>query len=613
MATFTSTINGNWNDGATWGLTSPGVKGTDWPGLAGDIVNIGHTVTYNVVETNELGQVTINNGGILTFLATANTKITLGHQDIRIESGGELRIGASAAVIDKAYKAELVWNTTVDNAKGIYVVSGGKLNIYGDPTYYGSDDDTELAADWTTGQTFTVVGDFTAKWNVNDEITVHKGAAYSNYNTDTALFTIASLALNGSNTDITINEAAPGVTFYAGGQVINVTRNVKLSKLNAVTTIGNYNTNRPRIYDANASGNNNCKVSAAMVTGFNRIESNYDFQFLKSVIRNGYLGFYGGTNHTVSGNMYSNQYGFYDGANHTISGNVYSNNYTFYYGANHTISGNVYSNQHGFYDGANHTISGNVYSNNYGVNSGINHTVSGNVYSNQNGFYGGANHTISGKIGYDSNDVSTPNTYDFRFGGSNDHLLKNVKLPLNGLVFYNRYTSSYRGRIRSEHHGQVANAQKVYDMFGDIIKVTAGSGTSIPDQRSGGAQYLAEMESLTANCGSVNPLLAFSEHKIWAETGSKIYRYYLQTDHTGGLSAGEIKLTGKYLDQASGGHLGEATHAPAVAIRTGITDWSQYLEVTINPAQAGIVALKIELMTYEAGKKVWIDPKVVIS
>ena len=575
MATFTSTINGNWNDGATWGLTSPGVKGTDWPGLAGDIVNIGHTVTYNVVETNELGQVTINNGGILTFLATANTKITLGHQDIRIESGGELRIGASAAVIDKAYKAELVWNTTVDNAKGIYVVSGGKLNIYGDPTYYGSDDDTELAANWTTGQTFTVVGDFTAKWNVNDEITVHKGAAYSNYNTDTALFTIASLALNGSNTDITINEAAPGVTFYAGGQVINVTRNVKLSKLNAVTTIGNYNTNRPRIRDANASGNNNCKVSAAMVTGFSRIESNYDFQFLKSVIRNGHLSFYVGTNHTVSGNVYSNQVGFNSGA---------------YY----TVSGNVYSNQHGFYGGNNYTISSNVYSNLYGFNSGT-------------------NHTIFGKIGYDSNDVSIPNTYDFQFNGSNDYLLKNVKLPLNGLVFYNRYTSSYRGRIRSEHHGQVANAQKVYDMFGDIIKVTAGSGTSIPDQRSGGAQYLAEMESLTANCGSANPLLAFSEHKIWAETGSKIYRYYLQTDHTGGLSAEEIKLTGKYLDQASGGHLGEATHAPAVAIRTGITDWSQYLEVTINPAQAGIVALKIELMTYEAGKKVWIDPKVVIS
>ena len=151
-------------------------------------------------------------------------------------------------------------------------------------------------------------------------------------------------------------------------------------------------------------------------------------------------------------------------------------------------------------------------------------------------------------------------------------------------------------------------------MFGDITKVTAGAGTPIPDQRSGGAQYLAEMESLTANCGTENPLLAFEEHKIWAVSGtSKTYRYYLQTDHTGGLSAGEIKLTGKYLDAASGGHLGEVTHSPVIAIRTGITDWSQYLEVAINPAQTGVVSLKIELMTYEAGKKVWGDPKVVIS
>ena len=62
MATFTSVTSGNWNDGATWGKTSPGVKGTDWPGNAGDVVNIGttadqsHVVTYNVSETNELGQ-----------------------------------------------------------------------------------------------------------------------------------------------------------------------------------------------------------------------------------------------------------------------------------------------------------------------------------------------------------------------------------------------------------------------------------------------------------------------------------------------------------------------------------------------------------------------------
>ena len=32
-ATFTAVISGDWNDGATWGNTSPGVEGTDWPGI----------------------------------------------------------------------------------------------------------------------------------------------------------------------------------------------------------------------------------------------------------------------------------------------------------------------------------------------------------------------------------------------------------------------------------------------------------------------------------------------------------------------------------------------------------------------------------------------------
>ena len=142
MATFTSVINGNWNDGATWGNASPGTKGVDWPGNAGDVVNIGHTVTYNVSEANQLGQININAGGLLTFSASMNTMLTLGHQDIVINNGGELRVGASGAVIDKSCLAELIWNTTSDNAKGIDVKAGGKLTIYDDPSYFGSDFDT---------------------------------------------------------------------------------------------------------------------------------------------------------------------------------------------------------------------------------------------------------------------------------------------------------------------------------------------------------------------------------------------------------------------------------------------------------------------------------------
>ena len=64
---------------------------------------------------------------------------------LTINNGGELRVGASGAVIGKAYNADLIWNTSSDNSKGISVISGGKLTIYGDPDYYGSDGETTLA------------------------------------------------------------------------------------------------------------------------------------------------------------------------------------------------------------------------------------------------------------------------------------------------------------------------------------------------------------------------------------------------------------------------------------------------------------------------------------
>ena len=48
MATYTSAQSGNWNNPATWG-------GGGYPSAVGDIANIGHTVTYNVVSTVELG------------------------------------------------------------------------------------------------------------------------------------------------------------------------------------------------------------------------------------------------------------------------------------------------------------------------------------------------------------------------------------------------------------------------------------------------------------------------------------------------------------------------------------------------------------------------------
>ena len=64
QTTFTSTQSGDWDDGGTWGNTSPGVQGTDWPATTDNaVIASGHTVTLTAAET--INDLTINSGGVL--------------------------------------------------------------------------------------------------------------------------------------------------------------------------------------------------------------------------------------------------------------------------------------------------------------------------------------------------------------------------------------------------------------------------------------------------------------------------------------------------------------------------------------------------------------------
>ncbi|MEJ0021441.1 MAG: 6-bladed beta-propeller [Candidatus Doudnabacteria bacterium] len=61
-SSFTSAQDGNWNDGATWGNTSPGVIGVDFPGPTDDA-----TIENNVTLTQDrsVHDITISDGGTL--------------------------------------------------------------------------------------------------------------------------------------------------------------------------------------------------------------------------------------------------------------------------------------------------------------------------------------------------------------------------------------------------------------------------------------------------------------------------------------------------------------------------------------------------------------------
>ncbi len=597
---FTSVQTGNFNDGITWGHTSPGTKGTDWPGLAGDsfAVAAGHTVTYNVSETNELAESTV--AGLLTLSTGASTKLTMANgQRLIIANGGEVRIGTIGAVINKAYTAEVYHNeTSADDDDAILVQDGGKLTIAGDPTYYGSDDETTLAdnAENTDGDTVIKTTDnMSAKWNVGDEITIHIKTAYSSYSTDVILRTISSFD-GGDGTLITLNAT---VTADSGcrGKVINVTRNVKIGKLSPTTTIGNYNTNRPGIKDANVTALGNINISDVLFTGIYALGYFYGATVSNIVVRNSYNAAFVQKNSSISGNFYSNYYGFSSCYRTTANGNFFA-----------CISG--------IGSGALCTINGDVFANETGIPLGVIFNVNANVYGNLYGISGGQNCSFTGKIGYDALNVSVPNTYDLRYATLNLKM-RNAKFPLAGFVFYPDYRNTTVGylRITSEHHDNINGAHRIYENFGDIIKVNADGTSGRPSvDPDGGNGDLVELSNIQSNCGFGGgcPLEAF-EHLVWATASlSKTYTYKVQTTYVG-ITAGNLKLTGEYLDEGSGGHVTTTTNSPAISERTGDTDWTQVLAVTINPAQTGWIRLKIELFEYESGKVIWIYPKATIS
>ena len=643
MAAFTTVQAGNQADGATFGNTSPGVMGTDYPGLAGDTVTYGHIVTYNMSNANELGQLTFNAGGDLLADKTMDTLLALGHADILITGTGQFTWSDSTARIPAAYTSDITWNPTADNAIGIYVEDGGKLSIFGDPLYYGSDAETALAddPDNTDGDTTIVTKqDMSALWNVGDELTtkVEDAGDSTSHQDAIKLGTIQSMTGTAITLDITI-AAATGVGNTWESPVVNVTRNVRLRKVGASTVIGNYNTLRPRIYDLNASGNNNCVLDNVQVTGFHSIDSNYDFRFLDSVIRNcqyGFIygtnhtisglvysnqyGFNGGTNHTVSGSVYSNQHGFNGGSNHTVSGSVYSNQrgfnyssaftvsglvysneYGFNYGTTHTVSGSVYSNQHGFNGASNHTVSGSVYSNQRGFTDGGNSTVSGSVYSNERGFNNGSNYKISGALGYDDLGVSSPNTVsDFNVTGFIKMILRGCKLPLAGITFTGRGVGGRAGGIYSEDHGQVPGASVTLHAHGDIIRNT----TTL---RTGGAPESIEVVPLSsASITDKIPIAKWLEFDVPATAQTRtIYMF-------GEGWAGMPLATELYIEAE---HYGNASDTSKVVVKStqvlSANDVWEPLSVTFTPAQAGIVRYRAYLGAYNAASKVFVDNQLV--
>lgn len=176
--------------------------------------------------------------------------------------------------------------------------------------------------------------------------------------------------------------------------------------------------------------------------------------------------------------------------------------------------------------------------------------------------------------------------------------------------------------IFSEHHNGVYGAQAIFQSFGTATKVTAGDGTPIPDQRSGGSTSLIELSSLQSNLpgdgGSGyadNKVIAWEPRKVrvWATSGvSKTYRFYIQSTFAIASTA-DFFLRATYHNSGTGVGTTTIDSDETISARSGITDWTQYVEVAVNPSRTGWVTFEIELRAYHATGAVYIDPLMVIS
>ena len=599
MAHYVSIQSGNWNDYATWD-----VPDTEWPEFAGDTVEItaGHTVTYNVSSAAEMGAISVR--GLLSFATNMSTKLTMGHNDITVNNGGELRIGTAAAPLDKAYIAEILWNTTSDNAKGLSVLAGGKVVVYGDPAYYGSDDDTKLFANWTSGTSFQVVGDFSTKWQSGQELYIHKNAIYSSYLTDTARVTINGAPVwDGTKTTITISEAFPTGTFNAEGLVVNASRNIKFGKVGAVVTVGTANTNRPYFRDFSTSGLSDSQYSDIMLTGMYGMRVSRCHIISNCVVRNSYYcvgdAFWATyTNCTlISGVLY----GIANCQSITFSGKVIAcSSAAIQSPVNCDMTAEVVGNIRGVYGSIGGAFNVTLNGNGRGLQLMRGSTVAGYVYNNSFSFAQGSVVVCDNLvIGYDADLTSRPNTTDFEISGDERIFLLSPKMPATGTFsFTNRNTqvAQYPLKIGIENFGLVMGANYTFLGLGDLLK---NSSTV----RVGGATSSMEVIPLSY-CNSTGHISIgnWIEHDVPASAQTRTI-YIKGEGWTSFPTNVQLYLEAEYYDHAT--NLTRTT-AVSTAVLADNTTWTAFT-VSFTPAAVGRVDYRVYLKVYEAASKVYID------
>jgi len=174
-----------------------------------------------------------------------------------------------------------------------------------------------------------------------------------------------------------------------------------------------------------------------------------------------------------------------------------------------------------------------------------------------------------------------------------------------------RGSSNAVGRYCIESYNRVAGDDRIWDVFGDILRTACnGNGDAPSADPGGGNGACIEASNIQANCNQFNPLRIIDGMRVWLPASTRTITIKVQTTYAG-ITAGNLKLTCQYV--GANGALTETTHAPAINQRTSAADWSQTLYVTITPSVEGWATFTIDLMEYESGNEVYVWPEPSIA
>jgi len=196
---------------------------------------------------------------------------------------------------------------------------------------------------------------------------------------------------------------------------------------------------------------------------------------------------------------------------------------------------------------------------------------------------------------------------------------KDVKLGATNGAF----EVSSSTKTNAETYLKIENYQKVLgdhimsNLLFEAVSADVVAGSGDPYKRTSGADKIISITSDTYDLSEAEGyvLPPVFEHFFDADTTSKTYRYYCQADAMSTLAT-ELWLEAEYVsayDDTSEYQYSKINSDETISTRSGASDWSQYLEVTVQPAVASVVRIKLFATFYDADGTLHIDPLPVIS